>query len=82
MEAMSPGGEWTVTGFVTVFETGIADPLSVEYKDLVRPRACAMGGEALTLTTAANQAAIGSGSGTIYTVLRRTSLAKPTAEPF
>lgn len=59
--------EWTVVGYVTIGDDAEGeDPLSGKYRDLVRPRACELGGEAVTLATgAANQY----GSATNYAVL-------------
>lgn len=72
MNQMGPSGPWEVVGYVTISETGIADPFSPEYRQIVRPRACGMGGEAVTIMqSSTNQTAMGSGSGTIYGVLRR-----------
>jgi hypothetical protein len=72
MNQMGPTGPWEVVGYVTISETGVADPFSQEYREIVRPRACGMGGEAVTIIqSTTNQTAMASGSATIYCVLRR-----------
>lgn len=76
----SSGGPWTVAGYVNVSDTGEMDPLSDDNRELVRPRACSMGGEAITLMSANNQGMIGSGGGTIYVVLRSTASSTPRTE--
>ena len=71
MNQMGPSGQWEVVGYVMVFETGMVDPFSEEYRQLVRPRACGMGGEAVTIMqSTTSQGLMGSGSGTAYGVLR------------
>lgn len=72
MEKMRPGGEWEVLGYVTIGKVGQMDPLDEKFRKIVRPRACKMGGEAIAvMTSATNNTAMGTGSGTVYGVLRR-----------
>lgn len=80
---LAPGSTWEVVGYVVVSETGVADPFAEKYRALVRPRACAMGGEAVTIM----QSGTGSGmagtqaSSVNYAVIKRpaTEAAAPTA---
>jgi hypothetical protein len=82
MTKMMPGGEWEVVGFVTIGAEGEIDPTDEKYRELVRPRACAMGGEAVTVFIASrNQSDLGVGAGVIYGVLRRPTPA-PAGGPF
>ncbi len=82
MMKMRPGGEWEVVGYVNLSDVGAADPLSDKYKDLVRPRACAMGGEMVTIMLAnTNQTAYGTGSGTVYGILRHAT-ESPASQKF
>lgn len=83
MQTMGPGRPWEVVGYVVISEAGIADPFSPEYRRIVRPRACGMGGEAVTILQAAtNETAVATGSGTIYGVLRRRQAALPVPTQF
>ncbi|MCB9555046.1 MAG: hypothetical protein H6707_03005 [Deltaproteobacteria bacterium] len=72
IEQQRPGGPYIVLGHITIAETGITNPFSPRYAQIVRPRACAMGGELVTIGAhATSQQMIGSGSGTVYTVLKK-----------
>lgn len=73
MDELAPGsGSHEVIGHVVLYETGIQDPFQQKYRDIVRPRACAMGGEGVTILNAAtNNTALGSGSTTDYAVVRK-----------
>jgi hypothetical protein len=63
-------GKWQVIGQIILSEGGIADPFSERYRAIVRPRACAMGGEAVAILVAGtNQTVVSSGSMTSYAVL-------------
>lgn len=69
--SMSPMGEWEVVGNVVIQESDVSDPYSEEYREIVRPRACAIGGEAVTIAQATGvERGRHSGSATIYSVLR------------
>ncbi len=71
---------WEIAGHITISETGIADPFSERYREIVRPRACAMGGEAVAIMlSSTNQGMMGSGSGTVYSVLRHRQSPEPQA---
>jgi hypothetical protein len=78
MNALSSGaGEWEMLGQIVLQEEGVQDPFAERYRAIVRPRACAMGGEAVAIlmnTTA--QGLTMDGSATNYGVLR-----KRTREP-
>jgi hypothetical protein len=64
--------KWDVLGYVTLMDRGTQDPFSEQNKQLVRPRACAMGGTSVAIgmnatnTNAFNQ----QGSAISYMVLR------------
>lgn len=83
-DIQSGTGRWQIVGYVTLSETGMPDPFAPRYRDLVRPRACAMGGSAVTLfVNASNTAGISSGSTTAYAVLSERSAAAPAGpQPF
>jgi hypothetical protein len=57
---------------VMLFETGVQDPRQEKYREAVRPRACAMGGEAVAiLQQSTSTGAVGSGSAVDYAVVRK-----------
>lgn len=64
--------KWDVLGYVTLMDRGTQDPFSEANKQLVRPRACAMGGTTVAIAMSAvntnrfNQ----QGSSISYMVLR------------
>ena len=69
-ERITVDKEWTLVGYVTLSETGVQDPFAERYRAIVRPKACELGGTAVTMAmSTASQAAMGSGSGTVYAVL-------------
>jgi len=75
-------GKWQVIGQIILSEGGIVDPLSERYRAIVRPRACAMGGEAVALLTAGtNETATSSGSMTSYAVLHHPAPPGQAAPP-
>jgi hypothetical protein len=79
VEDMSPqGGRWEVLGYVVLSQEGVRDPLAPSYRDQVRPRACAMGGEGVTVsqTATAEPWALSAGGTTIsYAVVRKRAVA-------
>jgi hypothetical protein len=81
IEQLSPmGGTHEIVGHVVLAETGIQDPFQPKYRDVVRPRACAMGGEAVTILNAATSSSMmGSGSMTDYAIVRKR--VAPSAAP-
>lgn len=67
-------GPWELVGQIVINETGTQDPFAEEYRAIVRPRACAMGGEAVgILMSATSEGAYSSGSATNYGVLKKRS---------
>lgn len=85
MKEVAPGGPLEILGHVVLSEQGVRDPLAPEYRSLVRPRACAMGGEAvgIMLTGTAMPTAFSTGGTTTsYTVVRKrpppSAPSKPT----
>jgi hypothetical protein len=80
IEQLSPAGTHEILGDVVLAQSGIQDPYQPKYRDIVRPRACAMGGEAVTILNAAtSSSAMGSGSTTVYAIVRKR--AAPSAVP-
>lgn len=68
----APEYEYEVLGHVMLFETGVQDPMQESYRAAVRPRACAMGGEAVAiLQQSTNTGSLGSGSAVDYAVVRK-----------
>lgn len=81
-EISSGTGEWEMLGQVVLQEEGVQNPFDERYRAIVRPRACGMGGEAVTiLLSATSQGIATSGSATNYGILRkrRAQSNKPTA---
>lgn len=76
-------GTYEHLGSVMLFETGVQDPFQQKYRDIVRPRACAMGGEGVTIMNqATNQGALGmSGSAVNYAVVRKRQAPGAAAPP-
>jgi hypothetical protein len=71
-ELSSGAGQWEMLGQVVLQEDGVQDPFAERYRALVRPRACAMGGEAVSIVmSATSQGLTTSGSATNYGVLRK-----------
>jgi hypothetical protein len=74
IQDMAPGGKYEILGHVVLSEEGIRDPLAPAYRDKVRPRACAMGGEAVAILmtgTAAPHALSAGGTTIDYAIVRR-----------
>jgi hypothetical protein len=82
MNELSAGtGEWEILGQIVLQEEGVRDPFAERYRAIVRPRACAMGGEAVAIVmSATSQGLTTSGTATSYGVLRKRTdaSAKPT----
>lgn len=78
----APEYTYEILGHVVLQETGVQDPMQEKYREIIRPRACAMGGEAVAiLQQATSSTAFGSGSGVDYAVVRKkTSGAAPPAK--
>jgi len=74
--------QWEVLGYVTLADYSVQDPSARENRELVRPRACAMGGTAVANAIGAtNTNQVGQqASGVSYMVLRpKTFATQPTA---
>ncbi len=85
MKDVVPGGPWEILGHVALGESGEQDPLSPEYREEVRPRACRMGGEAVAiLMTATSSGSVLSRGGTSvdYVVVRRRGSAPAAPRRF
>lgn len=74
IQDMAPGAKYEILGHVVLSEYGVRDPLAPEYRAKVRPRACAMGGEAVAILmtgTAAPQAFSAGGTTIDYAIVRK-----------
>lgn len=73
MDLSPMGGKYEQLGSVVLMQRGVQDPFQPEYKAIVRPRACAMGGEGVTiLQQATGTSAFGaSGTGINYAIVRK-----------
>lgn len=67
--------QWEVLGYVTFADRGSQDPYAKENRELLRPRACAMGGTSVAIAlNGMGQSSMGQqGSGIAYMVLRPKS---------
>ena len=72
-EVSSGQGPWELIGQILLQDEGVQDPFSPEYKEIVRPRACGMGGEAVGIVMNADSEGVASPDETAitYGVLRR-----------
>jgi len=74
MDLSSETGTWQVIGYVALADNGAQDPFSEKNRAIVRPRACQMGGEGVTLmASATNETIVSTGSRITYGVLRHRS---------
>ncbi|HEY1812911.1 MAG TPA: hypothetical protein VGG74_11225 [Kofleriaceae bacterium] len=72
---------WDLLGYVSLTNNGVLDPASPTNRELVRPRACTMGGTAVAVAmNSTSQNVFGArGSGLVYMVLRpKTWAQQPT----
>lgn len=76
-------GTYELLGEVTLAESGVQDPFQQKYKDIVRPRACAMGGEGVTiLDQVASTNPMGAkGTGVTFAVVRKRGTPSAVAPP-
>ncbi|MDB4939357.1 MAG: hypothetical protein JWP87_6329 [Labilithrix sp.] len=84
MKDVAPGGPLEILGHVMLSQHGVRDPLAPEYRAQVRPRACAMGGEAvgIMMTGIATPTALSAGGTTVsYTVVRKRPPPSAKASP-
>jgi hypothetical protein len=79
--AMMPDSPYELIGMVGLGQSGIQNPFSPEYIAIVQPRACAMGGDAVSLmASSVSTAGPMSSTGTAYAILRkRNAQASPQA---
>ena len=76
-------GPWELIGQVVLQQEGKQEPFDEEYKAIVRPRACGMGGEAVGITmNATAEGAFSSGTSIAYGVLRKRSSQAATPKKF
>jgi hypothetical protein len=77
---LQANGPWEILGYLEIDEKNPADPFSPKYRSIVRPRACHMGGEAVSLVQSASRdARFGSGAGSTWAVMRHRQM--PGAPP-
>lgn len=69
------GGHWQMLGTLSISDIGVKDALAPVYRKTLRPRACAMGGEAIALMLGTEETGdIGpKRSSKTYVVLRRSA---------
>lgn len=78
---LSPMGKYDVLGYVFVRQLAAADPYAEENRRLERPRACELGGQAVSIAISATGfGSTGQASSTAYAVLREKNAA-PAAPP-
>jgi hypothetical protein len=76
-------GPWELIGHVVLSQEGKQDPFAEEYKAIVRPRACAMGGVAVAVVMNANaEGLISSGTTISYGILRKRSAKSKAPKKF
>lgn len=74
MELSPMSTKWDYLGTVSVGANHGLDPSNEEYRALIRPKACELGGTAVALMQSGNSSAMGTTSGSlIYAVLRPKS---------
>jgi hypothetical protein len=82
MKDVVPGGPLEILGHVMLSEEGVRDPLAREYRAKVRPRACAMGGEAVGVMMSHTATPTGFSAGATmidYAVVRKRPAPSPKA---
>jgi len=79
----SPQGTWQVIGYVSIGDGGTQDPFSEDLRAIVRPRACSMGGEGVTvMMNSVNQVTLVTASAVTYGVLRHRTVEDNTPKKF
>lgn len=67
-----PDSPYEIVGMIGLGENGTQDPFSDRYMAIVRPRACKMGGDAISLMASqTSNASITNATGTAYVVLHK-----------
>jgi hypothetical protein len=81
MELSPMGTKWDYLGTVSIGANHGMDPASKEVREMIRPKACELGGTAVALMQANSASMVmGSNSAIIYAVLRpKQAAAGPTA---
>lgn len=70
-ELSSNQGPWELVGQIVLQQEGKQDPFAEEYRAIVRPRACGMGGDAVAIVlNATSEGLVSSGTAVSYGVLR------------
>jgi hypothetical protein len=82
-DVSSKDGTWEMIGQIVLQGLGEQDPFAEEARAIVRPRACAMGGDAVGLVLhATNQGALSSGTAISYGVLKKRGGPPPEPQTF
>jgi hypothetical protein len=83
-DVSSQGGTWEMIGQIVLQGLGEQDPFAEEARAIVRPRACAMGGEAVGILLHATSHGVLSSTGTAinYGVLRKRGGPPPEPQTF
>jgi hypothetical protein len=76
-EMRNPKSEYEVVGSISLTSGGSQDAMGIETRELVRPRACAMGGEAIGLAMDANGS--GGSSAVVFSVMRKRPIVVPAS---
>lgn len=82
-DVSSKDGTWEMIGQIVLQGLGEQDPFAEEARAIVRPRACAMGGDAVGIVLhATSQGVISSGTAINYGVLKKRGGPPPEPQKF
>jgi hypothetical protein len=82
-DVSSQGGTWEMIGQIVLQGLGEQDPFAEEARAIVRPRACAMGGEAVGIVLhATSHGVLSAGTAINYGVLRKRGGPPPEPQRF
>jgi hypothetical protein len=74
----APSSGYLLVGTIALGERGSVDPFSESHVEIIRPRACKMGGDAISLMMSSQSSAgFGTGTGTAYAVLKKRIVETP-----
>ncbi len=75
---LAPAGPYELLGYITIAKDGVQDPLRPETREKARPRACALGGEAMAVWDLKTSASSPTAHTEIdYAVVRKAQAAAP-----
>ena len=78
-EVQAPSSKFTMLGTITLSDSGSRDPFSEDSMEIVRPRVCKLGGDAVGLSGAVSVG--GGGSTTTHAVFARKGGDTPVSTP-